>query len=67
MRALLLGGGVIVLLAGMLFLGQGSGVFPYPRSSFMVGQAVWGYRGVSLATLGCTMILLSRIVGHRRP
>ena len=30
--------GVILLLMGLVFIGQGSGYFPYPASSFMISQ-----------------------------
>ena len=64
-RTLLLVGGTVVLLAGLLFLAQGTGWFPYPRSSFMVGRSSWAYRGVGLVTLGGALTVLSRSVGRR--
>ncbi len=64
MRNLLMIAGVIGLLFGLLFLGQGTGYFPYPRSSFMVDQSPWAYRGVGLAALGVAAILVSRSIGR---
>ncbi len=63
-RVLMVAGGAMVL-SGLLFLGQGTGVFPYPRSSFMIDQTPWAYRGVGLATLGAAVMILSRSVGRR--
>ena len=64
MRSFLLTVGVVALAAGLLFLAQGTGVFPYPRSSFMIGQTAWAYRGVGLATLGTAALLVSRSIGR---
>jgi hypothetical protein len=33
--------GMILLLAGLVFMGQGSGYFPYPAESFMISQTRW--------------------------
>jgi len=41
-------------------LGQGSGYFPYPASSFMVSQARWIYYGSGIAVLGLLLIILTR-------
>ena len=30
--------GIILLIAGLVFMGQGSGYFPYPAESFMISQ-----------------------------
>jgi hypothetical protein len=30
--------GVIAILVGLIWIGQGTGYFPYPRSSFMVND-----------------------------
>ena len=38
MRALLSLIGILALLAGLVFIGQGSGYFPYPAESFMISQ-----------------------------
>lgn len=59
-KALLLGLGAVALLMGVLFMAQGSGVFPYPASSFMVDQSVWIYRGFVLAAAGAVMVIVSR-------
>ena len=43
MRTLLTVIGIILLLAGLVFMGQGSGYFPYPAESFMISQSRWIY------------------------
>jgi hypothetical protein len=30
---------------GLVFMGQGSGYFPYPASSFMISESRWIYYG----------------------
>ncbi len=54
-RALLVLGGLAVL-SGLLFAAQGSGIFPYPSSSFMISQEAWTYRGLGIAAVGVVVI-----------
>src|SRR5579871_2223109 len=35
----------LALLMGVVWIGQGTGVFPYPQQSFMIDQMPWAYRG----------------------
>lgn len=42
--------GAVVI--GVIWIGQGTGVFPYPASSFMIDQMPWVYRGAALAAAG---------------
>lgn len=44
MRAPLLTLGILSLLIGLLWIGQGTGLVPWPRSSFMINQMPWAYR-----------------------
>lgn len=60
MRTLLTIAGIILLLMGLVFVGQGSGYFPYPASSFMISQARWIYYGGGIAVVGVILIFLSR-------
>jgi hypothetical protein len=60
MKTLLTVIGIIAVLAGLVFMGQGSGYFPYPASSFMVSQARWIYYGGGIAVLGLLLIILTR-------
>ena len=52
--------GVLLLLMGLVFMGQGSGYFPYPASSFMIGQPRWLYYGAGIAVLGLILIIVAR-------
>jgi hypothetical protein len=52
--------GCLMLLTGLVWIGQGTGYFPYPRSSFMISQTPWAYRGIGIAVVGVAAILVSR-------
>jgi hypothetical protein len=52
--------GIILLIAGVVFMGQGSGYFPYPASSFMISQSRWIYYGAAIAVVGLLVIVLTR-------
>jgi hypothetical protein len=60
MQALLMIAGIMLLLAGLVFIGQGSGYFPYPASSFMISQTRWIYYGGGIAVIGLFLIVLAR-------
>jgi hypothetical protein len=60
MKTLLALIGIVVLLAGIVFIGQGSGYFPYPAESFMISQTRWVYYGAGIAVVGLLLIILSR-------
>jgi hypothetical protein len=55
---LVLGG--LLLLTGLVWIGQGTGYFPYPRSSIMISQMPWAYRGIGLVVVGVAAIVVSR-------
>jgi len=57
-RALLLTVGVFLILAGLLFFLQGTGIFPYPRSSFMINKSIWEIRGALIVALGAALLIL---------
>jgi hypothetical protein len=52
--------GVLLLLMGLVFMGQGSGYFPYPASSFMISESRWIYYGGALAVVGLILIVIAR-------
>lgn len=60
MKTVLLIVGILATLMGLLWTAQGTGLFPYPASSFMVARTPWIWRGVALAVLGALTILWSR-------
>ena len=62
MRALLNVIGIVLLLSGLVFMGQGSGYFPYPAESFMVGASRWVDYGAAIAVVGLVILLIARRV-----
>jgi hypothetical protein len=59
-RAAILVVGILAILIGLVWVGQGTGYFPYPASSFMINQMPWVYRGAVLAALGLVAVVVSR-------
>jgi len=55
--------GVIAILVGVIWIGQGTGYFPYPRSSFMINDVAWAYYGAALAVVGLIAVAVSRRIG----
>jgi hypothetical protein len=60
MKALLLVVGVIAILMGLLWIGQGTGYVMWPRSSFMLQQTQWAYYGAVLAIVGLVVVFWAR-------
>ncbi|MEC3950297.1 hypothetical protein [Sphingobium sp. HWE2-09] len=60
MRVLLQIVGVLLLLMGLLWVGQGAGLIHWPESSFMLDQRPWIWRGALLAVVGIALILVAR-------
>jgi uncharacterized membrane protein len=60
MRKLLLVLGFIALAIGLLWIGQGTGVVKWPKSSFMISQIQWAGYGVALGALGLILIWQSK-------
>lgn len=60
MKSLLILAGAIAILMGLLWMAQGSGLFPYPASSFMIDQSPWILYGAILALAGLALIRLAR-------
>ena len=56
-------GGLLVLI-GLVWMGQGSGYFPYPAESFMIDQSPWIYWGALVGIVGVAAIVLAR---RKRP
>lgn len=51
---------VVVLLVGLLWIGQGMGVVKWPASSFMIDQRPWAIRGALLVVVGLILLGFSR-------
>ena len=60
MKAALLILGILAVLLGLLWIGQGLGLVNWPASSFMIDQRPWVTRGVVLALVGIALIAVSR-------
>jgi hypothetical protein len=60
MKALLMLIGLILLAAGLLFMGQGSGIIPWPAESFMISQTRWIYYGGGIALVGVVLMIIAR-------
>jgi len=52
--------GLLALLIGLLWIGQGTGFVAWPRSSFMIRQVQWAYYGAALAVVGLVLMWLAR-------
>jgi uncharacterized membrane protein len=48
--------GVLLILTGLLWIGQGTGVVHWPANSFMIDQRPWAVRGVLAALAGAALI-----------
>ena len=59
-RHLLFLAGVIALLMGLLWAGQGSGVMPYPATSPMINQSQWIWYGALLVISGLVVMWRAR-------
>jgi hypothetical protein len=60
MKTALLIVGTLAILVGLIWVGQGTGYFPYPAQSFMINQMPWVYWGALLAALGLAAVAISR-------
>ncbi|WP_298189043.1 hypothetical protein [Novosphingobium sp.] len=52
--------GLLALLMGLLWMGQGAGLIMWPASSFMLEQKVWILWGGVLAAVGAGLLLLAQ-------
>lgn len=57
MKALLLVIGIVAVLIGLLWIGQGTGYVMWPRASFMLQQTQWAWYGGILAVLGLVVVV----------
>jgi uncharacterized membrane protein len=56
MRRFLLIAGLLLLVIGLLWIGQGTGLIAWPRESFMINQLQWAGYGAAVAALGLVLI-----------
>ena len=55
---------ILVVLMGLLWIGQGTGYIHWPASSFMLDQRPWALRGVLLVVVGVAIGLVGRRMTH---
>lgn len=60
MRAVSLMVGLVLFVLGLHWIGQGTGVFPWPENPVMDNHIEWAYYGGGAAVLGYIVIWLSR-------
>jgi hypothetical protein len=48
--------GFLALAIGLLWIGQGTGVIAWPKSSFMINQLQWAGYGALLGAIGLMLI-----------
>lgn len=59
MKALLLVLGIVAMLAGLLFAGQGAGYIHWPQTSMMVNSTEWILYGLIIAGVGLVLVGLA--------
>jgi len=52
--------GILLVLLGLVWIGQGSGIFPYPATSFMINQTPWIVNGAVAAVIGLLLLWAPR-------
>jgi len=60
MHALLRAIGVLALIAGLGFMGQGFRFFAYPDDGIITRHTEWVYYGAAIAVVGFLLIIFSR-------
>jgi hypothetical protein len=56
MRKALFISGLLALAVGLLWVGQGTGMVAWPRTSFMIDQIQWAGYGAVLGAIGLVLI-----------
>lgn len=51
--------GILAVAAGLLFLGQGTGLIMWPKESFMLADRTWARNGLLLAAAGAIVVWLA--------
>jgi uncharacterized membrane protein len=52
--------GVLMVMMGCLWIGQGLNIIKWPETSFMIGVPMWSWNGMFLAIAGAALIWWSR-------
>lgn len=59
LRPILLVIGILMVLMGLLWIRQGTGLVMWPRSSFMLAQPQWAVNGSMLVAMGAAVLWLA--------
>lgn len=51
--------GILCILMGLLWVGQGLGLIDWPASSFMIDERPWATRGAILAVVGIALLIVA--------
>ena len=51
--------GLLAVLMGLLWIGQGTGLVMWPRESFMLAEPKWAWNGAILAGIGAVVVWAS--------
>ena len=60
LKPIIAGLGLLMVLMGLLWIGQGLNIIRWPASSFMIGQPQWSWNGMFLAIVGAVLIWWGR-------
>ena len=60
LRGLLIVVGILAVLMGGLWIGQGSGLILWPAESFMLADRQWAINGAVLAAVGLILVWIAR-------
>lgn len=53
--------GILMVLMGLLWIGQGTGLVMWPSSSFMLADGQWAINGAVLAAMGGALVWFARL------
>jgi hypothetical protein len=59
-KTILFAFGIVALLIGLLWFGQGTGYIHWPASSFMINQTKWAWIGLAVGLIGLVLMAYSR-------
>jgi hypothetical protein len=51
--------GILAIVMGLLWVGQGTGLIMWPKSSFMLADRTWARNGLLLAAVGAIVVWLA--------
>jgi len=60
LRPILMVIGILAVLMGLLWIGQGTGLVMWPRESFMLAERQWAVNGAVLLGFGVALLWVSR-------